>query len=69
MDNKLEQRKFTNETELIRAVKDLLVAVKFAGTKDYGGPTDPNICYEARVPIGFVICVDEALSKLNPKEE
>jgi hypothetical protein len=40
---------------VVEALKALLVAVTYAEPpKDYGTAGDPNLCFEARVPVQFV---------------
>lgn len=47
-----------------QALKELLVAVTFkATTVNFGTDENPNPCYEARVPVGFVHYAHEVLSK------
>lgn len=50
--------------ELYEALRELLVAVRFADPpKDYGTPEEPNLCHEARIPTDFVTIAERALAK------
>lgn len=52
--------------ELYEALRELLVAVRFADPpKDYGddGNHGPNLCHEARIPVDFVTIAERALAK------
>lgn len=47
----------------LEALKALITAVTYhAPPKDFGTPEEPNLCWEARVPIEFVTRANEALS-------
>lgn len=50
------------EGDLRGAVKHLLNAVKYTEPpKNFGTEQEPNLCYEARIPIAFVKDVEQAL--------
>ena len=55
--------------ELLDALKALLVAVKFVGApSNYGTPEDPNPCFEARVPVGFVSEAEAAILRAEGRQ-
>lgn len=49
--------------QLADALRELLVAVHYADPpKNYGTEDEPNICHEARIPVGFVEPAHRALT-------
>jgi len=51
--------------EVVAALQELLTAVEFmAPPRDFNtGRGDPNMCWEARVPVGFTDIAHKALAK------
>ena len=48
---------------LVEALKALLIAVRYAGIREFGTPDEPNPCWEARIPPQFVTDAESALAK------
>jgi len=54
---------FAAAPDLLRRLQELLVAVEYKGPPvDFGKPGDPNPCFEARIPIGFVEAARNAIA-------
>jgi hypothetical protein len=50
--------------DLYEALRSARTAICFAAPpKNYGTADDPNLCYEARVPVAFVEQIDAALQR------
>lgn len=57
-----------SSTDVLEALKDLLVAVKFKSPPvNFGTDNDPNLCWEARVPIAFVEVAEKAIAKAEER--
>jgi hypothetical protein len=61
--------------EAVAALKELLIAVEYAAPpRNYGTDTDPNLCFEARVPVDFVTKAHAAIgnqlreTEFNPRQ-
>jgi hypothetical protein len=55
--------------DLLEALKALVIAVTYnEPPRDFGTPDDPNPCYEARVPVGFVDKARAAIAKAEGRE-